>query len=294
VAAGYTCSTREELLVAYRLLDMPEVVIKPVFGAAGEGIEFVSSGDYLASYSFPMGDVCLEELLELDRADDGVVLSPAVHYFGTSIVGTTAVDQIMVGTNYAGWRKSQAPKSFQEITLRDVRHIIKAIQPKGPGGFDFLSVGGAPLLSDVNTGRFNGAHFPKLFVEMYAPGQAMFCWKFEPPSTLDVVTFWSRLINRGIALRPGFDISGVFPILFLPGLSGLFIAVAGTNEEAKALHEEALACLTLKLAFEEESDCGATATFTPVSVATTTKMTGPWPLLIAICDPRLILAAHGV
>ena len=40
---------------------------------------------------------------------------------------------------------------------------------QGPGGFDFLSVDGLPVLSDVNTGRFNGAHQPKLFVEAYAP-----------------------------------------------------------------------------------------------------------------------------
>lgn len=35
---------------------------------------------------------------------------------------------------------------------------------KGPGGYDFLSVNGQPLLSDINTGRFNGAHQPKLFL----------------------------------------------------------------------------------------------------------------------------------
>lgn len=32
-----------------------------------------------------------------------------------------------------------------------------------------IVVGGKPLLTDVNTGRFNGAHSPKLFVELYAP-----------------------------------------------------------------------------------------------------------------------------
>jgi len=69
VAAGYTCSTVAELLEAYRLLDCPEVVIKPVYGAAGEGIEFVSSAERLANYDFPMGDVCLEEMLDLDRAE---------------------------------------------------------------------------------------------------------------------------------------------------------------------------------------------------------------------------------
>lgn len=30
-------------------------------------------------------------------------------------------------------------------------------------------MGGKPVLTDVNSGRFNGAHSPKLFVELYAP-----------------------------------------------------------------------------------------------------------------------------
>ena len=175
------------------------------------------------------------------------MLSPAVHYFGPSLVGKTAVDQIMVGTGYAGWRKSQAPKSFQQICLRSIKHIIKAMQPRGPGGFDFLSSGGVPLLSDVNTGRFNGAHFPKLFVEMYTPGQAMFCWKFKPPMGLSVTTFWNRLKSREIALIPKQSTSGVFPLLFMAGLSGLFIAVGATDEEAKMFYSQALPCLALTL-----------------------------------------------
>jgi hypothetical protein len=31
---------------------------------------------------------------------------------------------------------------------------------------------GKAVLTDVNTGRFNGAHSPKLFVELYAPDKA--------------------------------------------------------------------------------------------------------------------------
>merc|ERR1719326_1690821 len=63
------------------------VVVKPVFGAAGEGILFVSDVEVLKSYDFAMGDVILEEFLALDRSSDGIVLSPAVHYFGSTPVG---------------------------------------------------------------------------------------------------------------------------------------------------------------------------------------------------------------
>jgi hypothetical protein len=55
-------------------------VIKPVFGAAGEGILFLNSVEQLKMYDFPMGEVCLEEFLDLDKAEDGLVLSPAMHY----------------------------------------------------------------------------------------------------------------------------------------------------------------------------------------------------------------------
>lgn len=54
VARGYYCETREQLLTAYKLLDMKVVVLKPVFGAAGEGILFIHDEMELALYDFPM------------------------------------------------------------------------------------------------------------------------------------------------------------------------------------------------------------------------------------------------
>jgi hypothetical protein len=41
------------------------------------------------------GGVCLEEFLALDRAHDGIVLSPAVHYMEGQLLGQGLVDQIM-------------------------------------------------------------------------------------------------------------------------------------------------------------------------------------------------------
>jgi len=68
-----------------------------VFGAAGEGIIFPKSDEEVHEYPFAMGPVNLEEFLELDRAPDGVILSPAVHYMEGKPTGVL-VDQIMVGT----------------------------------------------------------------------------------------------------------------------------------------------------------------------------------------------------
>jgi hypothetical protein len=60
----------------------------------------VHDEEELRLYDFPMGAVCLEEFLDLDRAPDGIVLSPAVHYMEGQLLGKGLVDQIMIGTGY--------------------------------------------------------------------------------------------------------------------------------------------------------------------------------------------------
>lgn len=238
VAKGYNCSTVEDLLEAYRLLDCKQVVVKPVFGAAGEGILFLSSAEQLKMYDFPMGEISLEEFLDLDKAADGLVLSPAMHYNEGVLLGKDLVDQIMVGTSYMGWRKSEVPKSFQKAADRYLQTFIQHINPKGPGGVDFLSVKGLPVLSDINTGRFNGAHFPKLFISRWAPGSAFYCWKAAPSAIVDVYGYWNKLVAAGLAFIPGKSTEGVFPLLYLRGMSGLFIAVASTNARAEQFYRQ--------------------------------------------------------
>ena len=218
-------------------------MIKPVFGAAGEGIIFASDDEILHRYDFPMGQVILEEFLNLDRTADRIVLSPAVHYLGKAQFGKGLVDQIIIGTGYQGWRRSKASKSFQATCSRAIAKILKGIKPCGPGGFDFLSVENVPYLTDVNTGRFNGAHYPKLFLEQYAPDKTFYCFKFKPPPTLSVSQFWYRLQAADIAFTPGQSDTGVFPLVYLRGLSGLYICLASTDEECVALYEQAKVCL---------------------------------------------------
>lgn len=54
VAKGYYCETTKQLLDAYKLLGVKDVVLKPVYGAAGEGIMFIHDDMELALYDFPM------------------------------------------------------------------------------------------------------------------------------------------------------------------------------------------------------------------------------------------------
>lgn len=69
----------------------------------------------------------------------------------------------------SGWRTSTAGPEFWEAALDYTCQLMEAMEPQAAGGFDFVSVGGRPVVVDVNTGRFNAAHYWKLFKAHHAP-----------------------------------------------------------------------------------------------------------------------------
>jgi hypothetical protein len=244
IAPGYICSTPEQLLEAYRLLGCKAVAIKPLCGCAGEGIIFVDNEEAIRNYEFPMGDVALEEKLELDLAEDGLVIAPATHYMQRGLIGGGLVDQILEGASYMGWRASVVSEEFRQEVDRITRTIIDYTSPQGPGGYDYLSVKGKPVLNDINTGRFNGAHQPKLFLQMHAPDAEWYCWRFKPSQDLGVWDFWNALLETDSAFVPGVSESGVFPLTYSRGIAGTFIAIAKDRETCLELYRRAAAILT--------------------------------------------------
>jgi hypothetical protein len=44
-----------------------------------------------------------------------------------------------VGTGYSGWRPSVVSKAYAHTAIKVTNDILRAIKPRGPGGFDFLS-----------------------------------------------------------------------------------------------------------------------------------------------------------
>jgi hypothetical protein len=103
----------------------------------------------------------------------------------------------MHGVEYVGWRRTTVSSKFSAESERAMRTFINAARPVGPGGVDFLSVNGQPVLTDINTGRFNGAHAPKLFHAMHAPpGSEFYCFKIEPPKAMSV-----KVIGYGCSLH---------------------------------------------------------------------------------------------
>jgi hypothetical protein len=240
VPRGYVCATIAELLAARELMaDLADVCIKPLCGATGEGIVLKPTRADLAVYDFgPMGPVNLEEYLELDLDERGEAVSPVLHYMGPALVGDFMLDQIMVGCEYMGWQKTAVSDSFVDESMRVMHKFLQHAQPAAAGGVDFLSVAGRPLLTDMNTGRFNGAHPSKVFFQAHAPaGWEYYCWKTPMAKHLPGVqlqTVWERLKARGLAYALGADGQGVFPLIGVRGIRLQFIAIAPDTE---ALHE---------------------------------------------------------
>lgn len=110
--------------------------------------------------------------------------------------------------------------------------FLGATLPEGAGGVDFLSVGGVPFLTDVNSGRFNGAHAPRMFFEMYAPegSHEFYCVKKHLKPNVDLAGCWRMLIDAGLAFVPGTSNAGVFPVLFLHGLKVQLLVIAQSIE----------------------------------------------------------------
>lgn len=67
-------------------------------------------------------------------------------------------------------------------------------------------------------------------------GKIASLWQFTPPKNYDVWLFWTRLTDSSAS----FDFrkkSGVFPLVYLRGSCGMFLAITNTPEELAAIRE---------------------------------------------------------
>ena len=162
---------------------------------------------------------------------------PSVQYLG-GLLCEGVTDQLLDGQAHVGnIMPSRTPEEFQLELLAMSRSILGVLKPRGPGGFDFLSVGGHPVLVDPNAGRFTACHPARLFRETYAPGSALQCWKFVPRS--NIRRFWERLMKSGFAFQPGSSRAGVFPLCYLEGQWGYLAALGETREDVIRLRARA-------------------------------------------------------
>jgi len=238
VPRGYLATSSKELMVAHRLLEKEGVlvmILKPIIGSTGQGITLINGRGDIEGYSFPLGPVVLEERLQIDTNLAGDPISPALQYLRGLV--SSPSDQIMRGLSHSGNRfPSCVSGTFRERFEGLATRVLAWTNPSGPGGFDVLSVQGKPVLVDINSGRWTGAHPPFLFRSMYAAGSHFISWKIMPRES--IWEFWSRLRERGLALLPGVTKRGVFPLCYLPGMWGMLAAFGDSSEEAAYLAKE--------------------------------------------------------
>ena len=208
------------------------MMIKPVHGSTGEGIQTLRSAADILSYEFPMGDVLLEEKMNIDRDGQGNEIAPSVQYIGNELhEGVT--DQIIRGVAFSGnTLPSQTSAHFQKEMRAMAKRVLAWLKPKGPGGLDFFSVNGKPYLVDPNIGRFTGAHPARFFQELYAPGTNFMTWKTK--TTIPLPALWQKLENSGICFKPG-SVQGVYPLCYLPGMWSMLIAFGDSREKLNYL-----------------------------------------------------------
>ena len=266
VPRGFNCSTTEELLRAAKLMKslpgdpITMVCLKPLGASDGDGIEFVSLDDTatLENYSFPMGDISIEEKLRLDKCSDGSIMTIVTHYLAGRLLGPSC-DQLLgnavsatafIGNVYPSLCPVVTRQKCEEVVL----DIMKVCKPKGPGGYDFLFQDGKMYLADVNGGRFNGGMYPKAFHKQYASHDTSYVSfkSYNPKCTLDECMETIR--SNGWEFKPivpsnyataddddDLGSYGIFPLVHLRGCYGSYIAVAPTREESVKLMKDFMA-----------------------------------------------------
>jgi len=240
---GYTCCDLEELNAAYRSLradGFDELLLKPIVGSAGEGIEDATP-DRVEHYDFRYGPVVLEEKVPIDRDHNGDELSCSIQFFGKRILGKIT-DQLVCGNTWVGNMVPSAQShEFQQECFDITNKVVELLHfygMTGPGGLDFLVSEGKPLLVDVNLGRFTGCHPPKLFIEKYVTEDTPFLtWKLPNSYSRSVDEVWTLLGKNNLRFVPSSSnhkdtyTKGVFPLCYLSGVFMLLIAIAPTREE---------------------------------------------------------------
>lgn len=236
-ARGYLAMDREELDMAMRLLKedgITDVLLKPVSGSTGEGIVHARTVDGSNGYTLPLGPILVEERLSIDEDCDGNPIAPSIQYVRGEVGVPT--DQLMHGFSHCGNHFPAQGDGDRSLEFaRMAKCIVNWSKPRGMGGFDALSVGGKPVLVDVNAGRWTGAHPALLFRAQYAPTSYVLSWKVEPNGSVDQL--WDKLCSSGIAFLPGKSTHGVFPLCYLSGMWAMLIAIGTSPTQVRELVE---------------------------------------------------------
>jgi len=200
-ARGYSCKSREEVELAYKLLNengVEKMIFKPTFGQGGLGVTMVTCTEDLEGLP-------IEELLLNVLGEDGSkgeeygykegsrlflveefikvaagLPSPAVICLGDYI---NILDQVLSPDDPFVHRGNQCPTALQPLVRDRCIHSMRSLHGawshlRGFWGVDFVIEAGTldPILVDLNMCRPNGSHGPSI-LESCLPGNPQRVWK---------------------------------------------------------------------------------------------------------------------
>jgi hypothetical protein len=159
---GFYCTNKEELLLSYYELiknNINNILIKPVTSTSGNNIIDANNIDIIKNYNFEYGYVNLEEKIILNNK------FPVLHFIGKKDCLDLS-EQIIINNSYSGLTNITSFNNEFDIELNNIKKIlIDKFQLNGFWGIDFLvSKNNELYLNDINCGRLNGSHFPKIYI----------------------------------------------------------------------------------------------------------------------------------
>lgn len=243
VPRGFTCFDKDELtwgVVAMKRAGL-RVVLKPSWGSSGDGIILDFTEELLKDYTWnpELGPVGIEEFIDADRKSDGSLLLPVIHCLARSQFGDI-VEQLITGTtSYNGTASPcKVEDSVRGKVDRATSLLADTLDMQGFWGVDYLLQDGEPVLIDLNSGRPNGGHVPKIFSARFAPGKPFYFWKEKrTPIDTRVHTIYGNLIDRGLAFNKTTK-RGITVMSCLPGGLSSFLAIGDSDEDVAELRRQ--------------------------------------------------------
>lgn len=235
VPRGFTCFNHDQLMVAEKIMRDAgiKIVLKPSWESSGKGIIVGVTHEEIEAMKWnpDKGEIVLEEFLDADKNADGSLLLPVVHFVARSQYGEI-VEQLIAGTTtYNGTiSPSRVPTPAKDRVKVVTELLADAMDLSGFWGVDFLMVKGEPYLIDLNTGRPNGGHVPKIFAARFAPKRPFKSWKdHEVPAHTSILKIQRALSELGLAFDKKTK-RGIVVLHLFPGIIGSYLAV-GRNDE---------------------------------------------------------------
>ena len=195
---GFYCTNKEELLLSYYELirnNINNILIKPVTSTSGNNIIDANNIDIIKNYNFEYGYVNLEEKIILNDK------FPVLHFIGKKDCLDLS-EQIIINNSYSGVTNITSFNQEFDNEINNIKKIlIDKFQLNGFWGVDFLvSKNNEIYLNDINCGRLNGSHFPKIYIiNNYSAGPRRACSDADPLDLPKIVgATKERMIPNGV------------------------------------------------------------------------------------------------